>query len=69
MALLRINAEPKGELTEQILCQLRHRLPFAYLKPRTGRGRIDFVLDVSREKLNELRTWLNYCGWDAEISE
>lgn len=69
MALLRINAEPKSDLTEQILRHLRHRLPFAYLKPRTGRGRIDFVLDVSREKLAELQAWLRYCGWDAEISE
>lgn len=68
MHVLRINTEPKLAHTEEVLRQIRYRLPLAYLKPRTGKGFIDFTLDVPAETLAQLKSWLLYCGWDAEIA-
>jgi hypothetical protein len=69
MPILRFNTEPKLSHIEKALEQLRHRLPLAYLKPRTGKNYMDFMLDINDDAMEELRTWLLYCGWDTEVAQ
>lgn len=69
MAILRINEEPTAARIEEVWLRLKQRLPLAYLRPKTGRGYIDFLTDASRDKLREVQDWLRYCGCNSELRE